>query len=1074
MIGRRRPLCDPANLQHCRTVLLVCTVCFGAHQMHAQERWQDPAVFDINREPPHATYVPFADRGSAIAGDALASPYYLSLNGSWKFNWVRTPTERPMGFFESDFNDVSWDEIRVPSNWQLEGHGMPHYIEMGKLDGPAPYVDPEYNPVGSYRRLFMLPEIWQGMQVFLHFASVGSATTVWVNGQEVGYGQGSKTPTEFNVTQYLQPGENVIAAQVFRWSDGSFLEDVDFWRLSGIERDVFLFATPSTHIRDFFVCAGLDPEYRDGELHAVVQVNNKGEQSLTATLGMELLDEDGRRVLVERKNVSVGAGSENTVEFNRTVNAPLHWTAETPNLYTLLLSLENRDGTASQVLSHRIGFRTTEVQDGQLLVNGVPVTLKGVNRHEHSPVSGRYLSDSLMMFDLELMKSLNINAVRTSHYPNDPRWYRLADEYGLYIVDEAFVESHGTGYHPDTTLAAKPEWRAAHLDRLQRLVERDKNHASVIMWSLGNEAGDGENFEAMYAWAKARDPSRPVAYEMADQRSHTDVVFPMYARVHVLADYAAGNRARPLILCEYAHAMGNSVGNLIEYWDLIYAEDHLQGGFIWDWVDQGLPLERDGQTAWGYGGDFETGRHGGNFVINGLVAPDRTLNPHAWEVKKVYQPIAVRAVNLLEGELEIVNRFDFLYLSWFTMRWDVVAGADTIARGTVPGLDGAPQEAVPIRIPLPSIQPEPGVEYFLNVTFVEAEGTEAGGAEEVGDAASFADPAYAAAVAWEQFRLPVYAERTSVDVRRASKITSTSKDSLLILEGEATDFDFVFDLTTGTIASYRYQDTELIRTGPEPNFWRPPTDNDYGNDMPRRQGVWRNAGRNRVITKVEYWQNSDRDVEIYVTAHPAAGASQLVTHYQVFGTGEVVIANIFTPGAQNIPNMPKFGMTLTLPSSFEYAEWYGRGPFENYWDRNTGAPVGLYGGAIEDMSYPYIRPQETGNRTDVRWIALSNEEGVGLLAVADSLMSVSAMVYADEDLDEGDSYTYRHSFDVVPRDYVTLDIDYAQMGLGGDTSWGARPHPQYRLPPRRYEYRVRLLPFGADDKSPAELALRRF
>jgi beta-galactosidase len=584
------------------------------------------------------------------------------------------------------------------------------------------------------------------------------------------------------------------------------------------------------------------------------------------------------------------------------------------------------------------------------------------------------------------------------------------------------------------------------------------------MWSLGNEAGDGENFVAMYDWVKERDPSRPVAYEMADLRDHTDVFFPMYSRVHILADYAAELRDRPLILCEYAHAMGNSVGNLIDYWNLIYNEDHLQGGFIWDWVDQGIPLERDGRTAWGYGGDFGPGHHGGNFVINGLVAPDRTLNPHAWEVKKVYQPIAIRALDLVTGELEIVNRFDFLYLSWFSMRWDILAGTDTIARGVVTDLEGAPHSNVPVRIPLPSITPEPGVEYFLNVRFFAVDAAEgAGGAEQ----------AEGAVIAWQQFLLPVYAERISVDVHRTAKITYTVADSQLVLTGEARDFELVFDLTTGTIASYRYQDTDLLRTGPEPNFWRPPTDNDYGNEMPRRQGVWRYAARDRTVSSVEHWQNSDRDVEIYVTSRPAAGDSRLVTKYQVFGTGEVVITNTFRPGTVDIPDLPKFGMTLTLPRPFGQVEWLGRGPHESYSDRKSGAAVGMYHRTIEEMSYPYIRPQETGNRTDVRWIALTNEDGIGLLAVCDSLMNVSAMLYADEDLDEGDTYTYRHAFDLEPRDYVTLDLDYGQMGLGGDTSWGARPHRQYRLPAKRYEYRVRLLPFGPGDRTPSELARDR-
>lgn len=1040
--------------------LNLCVSACLAVQAYAQERWQNPQVFDINREPPHSTYVSFPDRATAIAGQTTASSNYLSLNGIWKFNWVRKPADRPVGFFETDFDDGGWDELSVPSNWELEGYGVPHYLDSRMLPGPAGYVNPEYNPVGSYRRTFTLPASWKNMQVLLHFASVGSAVTVWVNGQEVGYGQGSKTPTEFNITPYVREGENLVAAQVYRWCDGSYLEDVDFWRLSGIERDVLLFATPTTHIRDFAVQATLVSDYRDGELNVVAYVNNRSGQQQTVVVGLELLGTDGRRVLVERKNVSVDAGSESPVEFRRLLETPLKWTAETPNLYMLLLSLEDRNGRARQVLRQRIGFRTVEVRDGLLLVNGVPVTLKGVNRHEHSPLTGRYLSDSLIELDMRLMKSLNINAVRTSHYPNDPRWYRLADEYGLYVVDEAFVESNGTSFHPDTTLAARPEWRAAHLDRLRRMVERDKNHASVIMWSLGNEAGDGENFVAMYDWVKQRDPTRPVVYEMADLCGHTDLFFPMYARGYTLANYAAEPRERPLVLSEYAHAMGNSVGNLVDYWDLIYGEDQLQGGFIWDWVDQGLPLERDGRTAWGYGGNFGPGRHGGNFNINGLVAPDRSLNPHAWEVKKVYQPIAVRALDLVAGELEIVNRFDFLYLSWFSMQWDVTAGTDTLARGLVTDLDGPPLSAVPIRLALPSIVPEPGTEYFLNVRFFAVD------ADVLGERGR--------EVAWEQFRLPIYAERVAVDIRKTAKITRSEIDGLLVLRGEARDFEVLFDLASGTMTAYRFQGVDLIGSGPEPNFWRPPTDNDYGNAMPERQGVWRFAVRDRTIRRVEHWQNSDRDVEIYVTSILAAGESKLVTKYHVFGNGEVVITNTFTPGVFDLPNLPKMGMTLTLPGSFDRVEWYGRGPHESYADRKTGAAVGAYRRGVEDMFYPYIRPQENGNRTDVRWIALTNEAGVGLLAVGDSLINASAMFFADEDLDEGDSKTYRHTFDLEPRDYVTLDLDHRQMGLGGDTSWGAVILPHYRISPRSYEYRVRLLPFGPSYGSPMILSKQRF
>ncbi len=1026
----------------------------------AQERWQDPQVFSVNREAPHTTYVPFADRTTALRQRAGESPYYLSLNGTWRFNWVRQPADRPERFYQEGFDDTSWDELAVPSNWEIEGYGVPHYLDSGMLPGPPGYIDPEYNPVGSYRRSFTLPESWLDMQIFLHFASVGSAATVWVNGQEVGYGQGSKTATEFNITSHVRPGENMLAVAVFRWSDGSYLEDVDFWRLSGIERDVVLFATPQTHIRDFTVRAGLDAEYRDGVLEVGVDLRNHLNRQASTTVRVELLDTSEQTVLTQHQPVTVEAQSEEHVRFQGDIEQPLKWTAETPNLYTLLVSLQDDRGVTRQVLSHRIGFRNSEMRDGLLLVNGVAVVLKGVNRHEHDPNTGRYMSDSLMLHDIRLMKQLNINAVRTSHYPNDPRWYQLTDEYGLYVIDEAFVESNGTSFHPDTTLAGRPEWKAAHLDRLQRMVERDKNHASVIIWSLGNEAGDGDNFIAMYAWTKQADPTRPVVYEMADLRRHTDVFFPMYARAHTLANYAAEHRDRPLILCEYAHAMGNSVGNLVDYWDLIWNEEQLQGGFIWDWVDQGLPIARDGKTYWGYGGDFGPGEHGGNFSINGLVAPDRALNPHAWEVKKVYQPIAARARDLAAGELEITNRHDFIDLSGFTLDWELVADDSAIGHGRITGLDIAPHATVPLSLALPTVTPQPGVEYFLNLRFLTSAESDLLPADHV--------------VAWEQFRYPAYRERVAVDVTKTAKITRTRSGDLLKLKGEAHDFALTFDLERGEIAAYRYRGVDLIDTGPRPNYWRPPTDNDYGNEMPGRQGVWRFAVRDRTMKRVEYWQNSDRDVEIYVTSILPMGQSKHVTKYHVFGNGEVVITNSFNPGDIDLPDLPKFGMTLTLPGEFDRVEWYGRGPHESYRDRKTGAAVDVYHSRVEELYYPYIRPQENGNRTDVRWIALADEDGIGLLAVADSLLEVSALHFDDADCDEGDQKTYRHAYDVHSRNHVTLDLDYGQMGLGGDTSWGAVILPQYRIPARAYSYRVRLLPFGPGDASPMVLSKQRF
>ena len=1035
-----------------------------------QERWQDPGVFNVNREAPHATYLPFGDRSGALRGDADLSSFVLSLNGPWRFDWVRRPADAAPDFFRPAFEDAQWDELDVPSNWEMRGYGVRLYREAGVLAGPPGVVDPEYNPVGSYRRWFDLPVDWEGLQVFLHLGSVGSAVQVWVNGEEVGYSQGSKVPTEFNITPYLQAGPNLVAVRVWRWSDGSYLEDVDFWRLTGMERDVFLFAQPDLHLRDFFARAALDDRFSNGVLSLELDFENLGGASRTVEAVVEILDPQGRTVL--RRDVSESVGPNGSERFTLTDTLPqvLPWTAETPNLYTLLLTTLGEGPFApTQFVSRRIGFRTVEISDGLLKVNGTAVLLKGVNRHEHSPENGRVMSEEIMLQDIRLMKELNINAVRTSHYPNDPRWLELADEHGIYLIDEAFVESHGTGEHPDTTLANRPEWKGAHLDRLRRMVERDKNHPSVILWSLGNEAGDGENFRDMYRWAKERDPTRPVVYEPADLRDHTDVFFPMYARVHVLRDYAAASRSRPLILCEYAHAMGNSVGNLKDYWDLIYAEPQLQGGFIWDWVDQAFPLDRDGRSYWGYGPDFGVDLGGGNFSVNGLVAPDRKLNPHAWEVRKVYQPVGVTAPGLEEARswlpgdpvtVLIHNRLDFLDLSNLSMRVIVSAQDSVLATSEIQDLPVPSHESVEAKLDLPSFPDEPGMEYFLALEFRLEEPW---GLLPAGHL-----------LAWEQFRLPLAAPRGGSEVARAGKITARTDRSRLVMTGDLTDFRLIFDLERGRIERYTYQGTDLILGGPRLNFWRPPTDNDFGNGMPVRQGIWKAATGEAQVQKVEHWQNSNRDVEILVTHDLPEVGGLHVTHYQVFGNGEVVVRSALHLDDPGLPDLPKYGMTLTLPRSLHEVEWFGRGPQENYTDRKTGAPVGLYSTSVGDLLTPYIRPQENGNRTDTRWVALSDSGGVGLLAVADSVMEFSALFFDDEDFDEGETPTYRHVWDLNPRDHVTLDLDLGQMGVGGDTSWGARPHPQYTLPAEAYSFRFRLVPFGTRGKRPRELAIERW
>ena len=1031
---------------------------------------ENPSVFEWNKEPARATFFPFADRESALSHDPERSSFVQSLNGPWKFRWVSDPADRPTDFFRNGFDDGSWDEIPVPSNWELLGYGIPIYTNIPYPFPPdPPRVPDDWNPVGSYRRSFTVPDGWAGMQIFLHFGSVKSAMYVWVNGQEIGYSQGSKTPAEFNITPFLMPGANTLAVQVYRFSDGAYLEGQDYWKISGIERDVFLVAAPAVHMLDFWARPELDAEYVDGLLTIDAEVRSVLARPVSAyRLTAELFDRDGDSAFDAPLTTTfdLEAAGTDYVTLQGAVPSPRKWTAETPDLYTLLLTLEDDEGRILQVIPARVGFRTVEIRDGLLQVNGVPVTLRGVNRHEHDPHTGRVMSDELMLRDIELMKRYNVNAVRTSHYPDDPRWYDLADEYGLYLVDEANIESHGMGYDPEVTLGNDPLWKAAHLDRTIRMVQRDKNHPSVIIWSLGNEGGDGVNFEATSAWIHQADPSRPVQYERAIRKSYVDIYTPMYARIPHLLDYASEPRDRPLIMCEYAHAMGNSVGNLQDYWDVIEAHDQLQGGFIWDWVDQGLYAETwQGEPFWAYGGDY--GPPGvpsdGNFLINGLVQPDRTPNPHFEEVRKVYQNIRIRPVDLASGRIRIVNRHDFTDLAEFAASWEL--SADTrgiLARGDIGALTLAPHDSIELTLPVPPIDAAPGVEYFLQVEFRTRE----------------EKPLLPAGwvAAWEQFRLPVYLPAHPVDPAAGSRLRFTESAGELRLEGG--QFSLTVDRATGLISSYRFRGAELILAGPEPNYWRAPTDNDYGNRMPRRQAMWREASRFRILESLEARRTGPSEVRIEARFRvPEARATHTIT-YMVLGTGDVKITSRLAPDPEalasgEIPDLPRFGLRMRVGGEFDHVTWYGRGPHENYVDRRSGAPVGVYEATADDLYHPYVRPQENGNRTEARWVALRDEHGLGLLAIGSPTLDWSALRYTQEDLDEGPRKTGRHTYDLTEREFVSVHLDYRQMGVGGDNSWGARPLSQYQLPYGDYVYSLRLRPLAPDLAGPMELSRHR-
>ncbi len=1025
---------------------------------------ENPEMIAQNKEPAHCTLMPYTDKDRAIHGDRFTSKYYQSLNGKWKFHWVRKPEDRPKYFFERDYVISQWDEIEVPSNWQLLGYGMPHYMNSDYVfEKNPPFIQNDYNPIGSYRTEFEIPQDWQERQIFIHFDGVESAFYLWVNGKRVGYSQGSRTPAEFNITPFVEQGKNILAVEVYRWSDGSYLECQDFWRLSGIFRNVYLFSTPDVHIRDFEVTCDLDENYQDATLFVTARVRNFGtEASLAQTVEVTLLDEDGlpvkSDVLMTERSEYIAPGAESIVKMKAAGLRPHKWSAEEPHLYTVLLTLKEKGGGVLEYQSCRFGFREVEIREGQLLVNGVPVLLKGVNRHEHDPDRGHYVTRESMLEDIRLMKLHNINTVRTCHYPDDPEWYDLCDIYGIYLIDEANIESHGMGYKPGETLANKPEWKIAHLDRIQRMVERDKNHPSVVIWSMGNEAGDGTNFEAASDWIHHRDPTRPVHYERAELKPHTDIYCPMYARIPHLIHYAEKKQDRPLILCEYAHAMGNSVGNLIDYWDVIERYDLLQGGCIWDWVDQGIRKTNErGQEFWGYGGDFGEPKSDNNFCINGLVQPDRSVTPKLKEVKKVYQYIKIEPLDLERGLIRLINRYYFIDLNRFNVHWAVLEDGGEILSGSVPHPDLAPGESKTLDIDLENLKPRKGAEYLLNFSVQASQASELvpEGHE----------------VAREQFVLPfkVQTGKTEPPNKRSLQLTDT--ENALQIKGK--NFSVRFDKVTGLLASYVYRGTELIVEGPSPNFWRAPTDNDFGNGMPKRCAVWKKASSYRQLDRFEIVKQEQRRIAIEAEYTLPDVESKHTVTYILLNTGDLIIKNHFIPGNMELPELLRFGMRMRVPKNLRQVQWYGRGPHENYWDRKTSAFIGLYSNTVQDQYVKYVSPQENGYKTDVRWVALTQKNGVGLLAVGQPILCFSALPFSIEDLTQERRGT-KHPTDLVERDFIEFNIDYKQTGVGGDNSWGARPLEKYTLHAKEYSYSFRLRPFLSKNESPVQLNKQKF
>jgi beta-galactosidase len=1040
--------------------------------------WENPEIFSRNRETPHATLISYTDEESARISDKTGSPYYLSLDGTWKFHWVKTPDERPYWFFKDDYDSRGWDEIEVPSNWQMKGYDVPIYVNISyPFKKNPPFIEHNWNPVGSYKREFTVPSGWKDKEVFIHFGAVSSAFYVWINEQLAGYFQDSKTPAEFNITGYLKKGKNSVAVEVYRWCDGSYLEDQDFWRLSGIQRTVYLHARPETYIRDFFAKGDLENDYKDGLLY--LDVSLKGNRDDTEAYSVEVsLFDDELKLFTESKEVELKGGN-GSADFRKNFPEIKRWSAETPDLYCLVISLKDKSGNNLESVSTKIGFRKVEIINSQLLINGVAVYLKGTDLHEHNDVNGHVIDEATILKDIRVMKSNNINAVRTSHYPQQELWYEMCDKYGLYLIDEANIESHGIGYDKDITLADKPEWAAAHLDRMQNMVERDKNHPSVIIWSLGNEAGDGHNLLADYKWTKTRDDSRPVQYERADKSTntterHTDIMCPMYARIEQIEEYARDEKNdRPLIMCEYAHAMGNSTGNLQEYWDVIGKYPKLQGAFVWDWVDQGiLQTDSTGEKYWAYGGDF--GDEGipsdGNFCINGLTWPDRTGKPGLSEVKKVYQYIGFEPVDLEKGMIRIINKYDFTSLSKFVFDWEVVSDGAVVQSGKVSLPDGKPRSSTNVHLPMEKIIPLPGAEYFLNLRASRTDEWTIVPADHV----------YATA----QFKLPVEGETVKFVQDKLTILQTSIIGNKLNVNG--TDIIITFNLETGRMESFSFKGRELIKKGPEPDFWRPPTDNDYGYGMDRLMGVWKKAGEKTVVTKADISNDQPGRVTVIFRYDIPGNENEKIagysTVYTIYGTSDVVVSNSFRKISEKIPELPRMGMQMQLSQEFANLKWYGRGPHENYSDRKTSAEVGLYESTVADQYVPYIRPQENGYKTDTRWLTLTDDNGTGILVSGNPLFCFAALNYIHDDFESpGKLSQYRpdaksantHTNDVKPHGFVNLNIDLGQMGVGGDDSWGARVHPQYRLLENSYEYSFRIRPVTREDDV-LTLAKQRF
>lgn len=1022
--------------------------------------WQDPQVNAIHREPMHAHFIPFSSEEGAVRQNALPAPECFALNsrserritldGTWKFLYSKTPAACPEGFWKPGFSTRKWQNIEVPGSWELQGFDAPIYTDVSYPFAPnPPFVPADYNPVGAYVREFTVPDSWNGMDIFIDFEGVESAFYCWANGQLAGYSEDSRLPAHFNISKLLRKGKNRLAVQVFRYSDGSYLEDQDYWKYSGIERSVYLYARPNTRVKDFKLTAGLTNHYTDGDFNLEMSVSAPTKEYLVEVKLM-----DGDKQLFSHHE-AIKDAEDTLFSLRHTEPGIEAWSAETPRLYTLIVNTLSKEGKILESFTHNFGFRTVEMRNGMILINNVPLKFKGVNRHEHDRFKGRTISVESMIEDIRLMKQFNLNAVRCCHYPDRPEWYALCDRYGLYLIDEANIESHGMDHHKDETLANYPDWELPFMQRMERMVMRDRNFTSIVTWSLGNESGYGKHFETLYHWTKKFDPTRPVQYEGARKQGLSDIYCPMYGRIWWLREHVNQRQPRPLILCEYAHAMGNSVGNLQDYWDLIYQYDQLQGGFIWDWVDQTFEKrDEKGLKIAAYGGDmgFAGVPNDSNFCANGLVAADRSLHPHIWEVKRVYQYVHFTPAAFTPNVIRVKNWHDFIGLEGLTLRWTVEADGATFDSGQMDFPVIHPHATGDVTLPMKP-RPADGREYFLKLEAVTKE------------EAPLVPQGHVTAMEQWQLPTPGYASLPSNGATQPATsligtlTTTRHADSITVENG---NFRIVFATTDGEMIHLIYNKVEMLQEGLQPNFWRGLTDNDVANGTLKRCSTWRHAGKEKALTELNVEESADKQ-SVIVTAryHLKEQGAGLQTTYRIRPNGAIQVTMGFTPGAKALPEIPRFGMRMVLPPSYDQMTWLGRGPHENYADRKASAPIGRYQASVWEQYHPYVRAQETGNKCDVRWLSLSNKEGEGLLITGLQPLSVSAWNFPQEDIEYRPfNVERRHGGSIEKKQMVWLNIDHRQMGVGGDNTWGAQVHPEYTITPEAMEYTFTLQPLN--------------